>query len=312
MGLIFLLYALFATSFPISKMLLTYTPPIFLTAIRMIIAGSCLLAYQLLYKKRKLTIDPKNIWLYIQIILFGIYITYILRFWGLRDLSPSKTAFLFNMAPFFSALYSYFFLKEYMTRKQWLGLAIGFIGLIPILISSSKCNLSIGDFFCMSWPELAILAAVASHSYSWILMRSLVKDKSHSPATINGICMTIGGVMALITSLFAENIPHIDNMGTFITLLLAVIIISNIICHNLYGHLLRRYTATFLSLAGFLGPLLTTLYGWILATIAPGLSALHETITWHFYASVFIVFIGLYLFYQDELSVSTSEEDYTI
>jgi drug/metabolite transporter (DMT)-like permease len=293
-------------------MLLTYTSPIFLTAIRMIIAGSFLLVYQLVYMKRKLTIDPKNFWLYAQIIFFGIYITYILRFWGLQHLSPSKTAFLFNMSPFFSALYSYFLLNEFMTRKQWAGLAIGFVGLIPILINSNACEVSMTEFFCMSWAELAVLAAVAAHSYSWIIMRSLVKDKSHSPATINGICMTIGGIMALATSLFVENIPHIEHMGTFISLLLAVIIISNIICHNLYGHLLRRYTATFLSLAGFLGPLLTTLYGWILTHISTGLAPLHETITWHFYVSVFIVFIGLYLFYQDELRVITSEEDYTI
>jgi drug/metabolite transporter (DMT)-like permease len=73
-----------------------------------------------------------------------------------------------------------------------------------------------------------------------------------------------------------------------------VVIVSNLLCHNLYGHLLRHYTATLLSFAGFLTPIFAALYEWMLrGTI----------ITWHFYASCIIVFIGLYLFYQDELRI---------
>ena len=41
-------------------------------------------------------------------------------------------------------------------------------------------------------------------------------------------------------------------------------------------------------------PLFSALYGWGL---------LHETITWHFFASGAIVLVGLYLFHKDELTV---------
>ncbi|MFZ5954022.1 MAG: DMT family transporter [Candidatus Dependentiae bacterium] len=292
MFLILLLYALFATSFPMSKILLSYVTPIFYTGIRMVIAGALLLGYERFYVRQRFSFHKKDLWLLAQIIFFGIYITYILRFWGLTYLPSSKTAFLFNVAPFFSSFYSYLIFKEKPTLRQWIGLAIGFIGIIPLLMTTSKSEQIIGEISFVSWPELAILGAVAAHSYSWIVMRQMVRHRNHSPSLINGFSMFIGGLFALATGIFTEGIQPIPSLGSFIGWLLLIILISNIICHNLYAHLLKRYTATFLSFAGFLGPLFTAFYGWLI---------LHETITWNFVISAVIVFIGLYLFYGDEL-----------
>ena len=75
--------------------------------------------------------------------------------------------------------------------------------------------------------------------------------------------MFIGGVMALITAYFTEGPQEMGDPGAFLSLLILVILISNIICHNLYAHLLRKYSATFLAFAGFLGPLFSAFYGWI-------------------------------------------------
>jgi drug/metabolite transporter (DMT)-like permease len=292
MFLIILLYALFGSSFPISKTLLGFVGPIFLTGIRMFIAGSLLLIYQYCYAHDHFKFRWKNAIWYAQVVLFGIYLTYILRFWGLASLTSAKTAFLFNMMPFFSAFYSYFTFKERLTRQQWIGLAIGFLGFIPILISTSGPEKRLGELFFISWPELAVLAAVACQSYSWIIMRYLIKEKQYAPTMINGMTMFSGGILALITAYFAEPISRVADPGAFLSWLLLVILISNIICHNLYAHLLRKYTATFLAFAGFLGPLFSALYGWFFRA---------EKITWHFYLSAVIVFIGLYLFYRHEL-----------
>ncbi len=53
----------------------------------------------------------------------------------------------------------------------------------------------------------------------------------------------------------------------------------------------------FFIIFGFLSPLFTALYGWIL---------LGEMVSWHFYVSCIVVFIGLYLFYQEELQETVS------
>ncbi len=292
MTLIILLYALFASSFSAGKLLLCYTTPIFLAGIRMFIAGIILLAYQYFAPFEYFKFRKKHIWYYAQITIYGIYIAYILRFWALNYLTSSKTCFLFNLMPFFSSYYSYLVFREKITQKQWIGLAIGCLGFIPILISTSPTEMKLGELFFISLPELAIIVAVAAQSYSWVIMRKLVKDKSYSPMMVNGITMACGGFLALITSFFTDGFFPVTNVAAFSGWLTFVIIVSNIICYNLYGFLLKKYTATFLSFAGFLAPIFAALYGWGL---------LGEKITWHFYVSGIIVLFGLILFYKEEL-----------
>jgi drug/metabolite transporter (DMT)-like permease len=71
----------------------------------------------------------------------------------------------------------------------------------------------------------------------------------------------------------------------------------------LYGYLLKKYTATFLAFAGFLGPLFSAFYGWLF---------LSEVITWHFYLSAVLVFAGLYMFYKHELEVTGITKSSTV
>ena len=100
--------------------------------------------------------------------------------------------------------------------------------------------------------------------------------------------------MALLNSFMVESwdpIP-VSAIGPFWECTLALIIVSNFICYNLYGYLLKRYSATFISFAGFVTPLFTALFGWYY---------LGETITASFYISAAIVFVGLFMFYQEEL-----------
>lgn len=298
---IILMYALFAISFTIGKALLAYADPMFLTGSRMIIGGFILLGYQYFVARHDFKFQWKHRWLYLQMIIFGIYITYILRFWGLQYLTAAKTSFLYNLSPFLSSLYSYFMFNERLSRNQWIGLTIGCVGLIPILISHSLAEATFNWEFFIDPAEIAILVSVACHSYAWVILRKLVRDKSYTPMMVNGLAMTAGGILALITSFLVEGRQSIapQDILPFSALLGGVILFSNIICYNLYGHLLKKYSATLLSFAGFLTPPMTAFYSWVL---------MNEPVTWHFYVSNVIVFFGLYLFYKDELRKQINPE----
>jgi len=294
MLLILILYALFASSVVSSRIILHtgYAQPIFLVGIRMFISGTLLLSYQYLHPSQHFKFKKKHIWYYIQLILFSVVVTYILRMWGLKSVPAYKTTFLHNLSPFITSLYSYFAFKEIMTKKQWFGLLIGLIGIVPILLTTSSAEQMLGEFFYISWPEIAIIASVAAHSYGWVIMRKMIREKSYSPMMVNGISMTFGGLISLFISIPVEGIAPVSSPLNFALLLGFIIIVSNIICHNLYGHLLRSYSATFLAFAGFLTPPFAAFYEWFL---------FNQTITWHFYLSSIIVFAGLFLFYKDEL-----------
>ncbi len=291
MFLITALQALWGSSIPLTKIMLTMSPPIFLAGIRMFIAGILLLCYNYWRNNAQFNVTKKHFSYYLQIIFFGVYAKYILRNWGLVYLSTSKMSFLLNASPFCAALFSFFASGEKLSLRQWVGLCIGFLGLVPILLISSSSENLFGELAFFSWPELAIIGEIMAHSYGLIVARKMIRDIGYSPAMTNGIRMFGGGILALITSFFLESSATITQNNNFLTLLALSILISNIICHNLYLYLLNHYSVTFLSLSDFLSPLFVALYGWLF---------LHEIITWHYYLSATIILVGLYLFYADE------------
>jgi drug/metabolite transporter (DMT)-like permease len=142
-----------------------------------------------------------------------------------------------------------------------------------------------------------------------MVMKKLI-NKRYSVVFVNSIGMLGGGILAFLTSLWVEGYPMIRDtevtmqwvanyygiftekivmLGIYSGLL---IIIANIICYNLYGYLLSRYSATFLSFVGFMTPLFAALLGWIY---------LGEPVTWHFFATLLIVLCGLSLFHTKQV-----------
>lgn len=292
MFLIVILYALFGGTFSLGKVLVTYAQPFFLVGIRMFSAGLLLLTYQYFRAKTAFRFEKKHWPLYLQVILFTTYIPYFLRFWGLRYMPSSKASLLYSLSPFVSYFFSYLICNEKIKFQKVIGLLIGFFGFLPFLRASSAHNVTMVTSIGLSWPELSIIFSVISLSYGWIIVRKLMLENNYSAEMINGISMSCGGILALITSWFFESYTPINDPISFLTVLIVIIFVSNLVCHNLYANLLKEYSPTFLSFAGFLTPLFTAFYGWLF---------LHEVISWPFIISCFFIFIGLAIFYHDEL-----------
>lgn len=288
------LFAMFASVFTIAKTGLQYAEPFFFVGTRMILAGVVLLAYQFFFQRQSWKFDKKHLWQILRLAAFNIYLTNVFEFWGLKYLTSFKTCFIYSLSPFLSALFSYFIFSEKMNVKKWIGLIIGFVGLIPILLNDTTSKELTGNIWFLSWAEVAVITAVVCSVYGWILLRQLVKDGGYSPFMANGMSMLIGGIMSLFHSFVFESwdpVP-VSQPFPFLECTILLIIISNIICYNLYGSLLKRYSATFMSFAGFSTSTFTALLGWLW---------LGEAVTWSFYLSTAIVFSGLLLFYQEEL-----------
>ncbi|MCK5632626.1 DMT family transporter [bacterium] len=298
MFLVALLYALIAGTFTIGKLVLQYFNPIFFIGLRMILGGSLLLGYLYFFKRSNLFIKKKNIFDFASIILFHIFFAFVAEFWALKYLSSSKVCLFYNLSPFIAAIFSYVWFSERMTIKKFFGLALGFCAFLPVLIdrtTDSSCN-AVGFF---SWPELAMLFSVVSATYGWIVVKKLGKQ-GYSMITVNGIGMFFGGILSIGVSFFIEGIPSFRAISGDVSTDIAIsmgytfllIFLANVVFYNLYGFLLRKYTATFLSFAGFLTPIIAAFYGWIF---------LGETIRSSFFLTIAFVFVGLYIFYQEEL-----------
>lgn len=302
MYLVFVLYALFASVFTIAKTGLEYSQPLFLVGSRMFTAGALMLGYQFLFHRQDFVFHKKHIWRLFQLALFNIYLTNALEFWGLRYLTSFKTCFIYSLSPFVAALFSYLMLSEKMTMKKWIGLAVGFIGFTPILFSNTTAEESAGQLLFFSWAEVAVICAAVFSVYGWILLKQLVKEGGYSPFMANGLSMLVGGAMALVNSLLVEdwNPLPVTEFLPFLECAVLLMIISNLLAYNLYGYLLRRYSATFMSFAGFTTPLFTALFGWFF---------LGENVTLPFYLSSAVVFTGLLIFHEDEIKSYRSKKN---
>ena len=306
MILVVLLYFLFASTFTLGKSALSYVSPFLFIGMRMILGGSLLLLYYRYIAGNKISLQKADYSLFVRIILFHIFAAYTLEFWALDYVTSAKACLLYNLSPFVTATFAYLIHNERLSYRQLAGLVIGFLAFIPVLITQAPTEIFSWHVGCISAYELALIGSVISSAYGWMIMKKLI-HQGYSFIMVNGIGMLGGGFLAFILSLYKEGLPLLKSVPTASPMLahyygsyaesliklgfysFSLILIANIICYNLYGYLLSHYSPTFLSFAGFMTPLFAALLGWLF---------LGEAVTWHFFATVSMVFCGLYLFYE--------------
>lgn len=290
------MYATWSSIFSLGKMALENSPPIFLIGFRMVFAGVILLTWLFIEDRSRLKIGKKQILPLTALAVFSIYLTNILEFWGLQYLSAAKTCFIYGLSPFFAAIFSYIYFREKVNMRKLLGIIIGFSGFVPVLMMQTGSENLLSAFSVFSWPELAIMGAAIFSVYGWVLLRIIVKNQTLSPMYANGYSMLIGGIMAFVHSFFTDSWNPVPiASGHFMPCLQKIVLmtlISNIFCYNLYGFMLKKYTATFLSFMGLLSPIFASLISWII---------LGETPSWVILLSTTFVSLGLFIVYQAEL-----------
>ena len=262
------LFAIWSFTFLLGKGMVGISSPLFLTALRMLVAGLLLCGYLFLRDRKALSLSSRG-WLSILwLALTSVLISNVLELWGLRAISATKTCFIYSLSPFFTAFLSYCHFKELMTPRRWFGLLLSFIGVLPpLFFDRSTQTLDLSLLYGFSWAELAVVGATFFAVWGWVLLRVTVKDEKIAPLAANGLSMLLGGTLALLAS-FALEAPMSLALsstntaklliGTFLT-----IVISNLFGYNLYGYLLKRYSATLLSLFGLLSPVFVSCYEWL-------------------------------------------------
>ena len=295
-ALVILMYAVWSSVFSLGKIALQYCPPLFLTGSRMVMGGVLLLVFLALFKRTCFKLNRHQLLSIAALSVFSIYLSNALEFWGLQHLSAAKTCFIYSLSPFFAALFSYLHFNEKMNKRKWIGLGIGFLGFIPVLLTQTGSEELLNAFSFFSWPTLAIMGAALCSIYGWVILRLVVKDQAISPIMANGSSMFIGGLLAFGHSYFVENWSPIpvspQNMAPFLQGTLVMTLLFNILCYNLYGMLLKRFTATFLSFTGLLSPIFASLNGLVF---------LGEPISWTIILSTGVVSLGLWIVYRAEL-----------
>ena len=302
--LIFLVFSLFASAITANKILLYALNPQLLVGIRMTV-GALILAFLLYVRTRKLftwsVVMQSFLWIAV-IAFFTTYFPSNLKAYALAYMPSAKMAFFGTLDPFITALYSHFWFGERLTLRQWLGILLGFMGMLILIYGSSSLEEQV--FSIVSYPECAAFLAVVLSRFGWIQAQQLLKKELFTPVQLNILLMSLGGGISLasafifgLTSLAPlPLLPVLDKLpfsylGQLGFILSWTIIVGNVVGYTLYGYALKRHSTTFIPLAGFTLPLIVQFLGWLL---------LDEGVSLLFFVACAVTFMGVLLFYIDE------------
>ena len=278
------IYALLAATFPLEKVALSYCSALFFSTTRMLLGGVILIGYARIVNKQRMHWSKNDMSLLAILTVCNVFIPHLLPCWSLHYVQTSKAALMYNMTPFFAALYGQVFAQEQTTTKEWMGMLIGFYGLYVLL--------NIGNtHFC--WADMTIVATAAITVFGWQAMQKVSTRTAYSPAFANGVSMLCAGFIGLLFTLLLENqIPYSGKAISMLWYMIPVTLISNVFAYNYFNALLKRYSITLVSFVGFIVPVFVAFYGWIFCNEIPGTQ---------FYVSLPIVCMGFVLFYYDKL-----------
>ena len=303
--IVILNYAILASTFTLGATTVKYTHFLNVLTIRMLLSSIIILTfYKLRYKKSPSQLFFNNWKPLISLSFFYIYITFALEFYSLNYVSSGKVALIYSTTPFFSAIMAYFMNGTRISLKGLSSLILGFLGIVVSIIPPEiekttylipKSTFSSASFLYISVPELAIILATISATYSWFNIKKLL-SKGFDVIFINGITMFFGGIMLLLTSViygFTLGTPadhfSVTSIDVFYFIALSILA-ANIIFFNLQTWLMKFFDITFLMLCGLLTPLFAVLFGWYF---------LGEPINSYTIAALGLVVTALVLYYRE-------------
>jgi drug/metabolite transporter (DMT)-like permease len=205
---------------------------------------------------------------------------------------------LYATAPFITAIIQYLHGKEVLTFQKIIGLAVGALGLAPILMQSSGHQQTEAQPELAGYGNLVILVSMVLFCYGWVFFKKLLMSCRYSIQMLNGIAMMIGGLVSVAAVGLVHGpiamwyLPYSPDF----TLLMTAFLLSSLLTYSLYAYLLQVFSPTFISFAGFLEPAFGMLYGLFL---------IGYEISWLHIASFLVLFLGLYIFYLEELKKRT-------
>ncbi|HSW75972.1 MAG TPA: DMT family transporter [Candidatus Saccharimonadales bacterium] len=303
MILIILLYAVFSAMTFINSALMAENPyPFFVGMLRALGSSIILLSYSWIFfrnETKNFTLSKRGWKL---LLTYGILIHAFVMCgfsYSVQYADPVSICFIVASGPFLTAIIQYFTKEEFLTHKKMIGLVVGFLGLLPILMISQHTDaIGLKNPGLVWWGNLVAFLSMIVFCYGWIVLKQFLKEFSQPIQLINGIAMLFGGLVSAIFVIMAHGYDLFSlKFSSDFPMLMMAFLLSSLFTYMLYVYLLKRYSPTFISFAGFLEPAFGLLY----AAVFMGYGITQEALI-----ALAILFIGLYIFYLEELkTIST-------
>lgn len=269
-SLVVLTTLLMGVAFPVGKIGMAYAPPFFLMGIRYVLAGGLLA----LIVARKPQPRGKMMWLQTAVIgLLQSAGVMGFAYYSMRWITSGESAIITCTSPLLVIVLGTLLTGAVYRRRQWLGVAIGFIGVA--FTFGLHMDLRPGTF-------LSFAGALCFASSTLLIKRW---GHTFDMTVLAAYQMLAGGVVLLILSAIAEQ-PYFTVTAGSIAVLLWLVVMCSIVQFSAWFYLLRSGDPAKTSAFLFLVPLFGVLSSWLL---------LGEQVQWYVGVGGAFICAGIFL-----------------
>lgn len=269
---------LWATSGVSAKLLIQVLNPFVAAFYRFLIASICILPFFLRAKKPKgylKNLIPLGLLGTANIVLFYI---------GMTTTTANAAALVYAGTPLATALLAKLLIKEDVSRKKFLGVLIGLLGVVFIVVlpALDKSNQLVGDLR----GNIFIFLGLLSWATYTIFSRKYLSNGTYTPFLMIGVNFFTNSVVTLTIALVTRQqfFPHEALTPNFLFLLIYTGVLLTFVTYGLFQWAIQHLSATTASLKNYLEPVLGVGFNSLL---------LGETITGGFLAGSILVIIGI-------------------
>ncbi len=278
--------AIWGVAASVIKFGLTDLPPFVFLSYRYLITTLILLPFFLATKEKHITF--KNIGFLVLISFLGSTFNHGLLFYGTKFSTSLDSSLITATAPILVILAGFLFLKEHITHKEKIGIAVTLLGTLVIMLQSffeSGPHSSLSIF----GNTLLFICNIAFAAYL-ILSKEIIREKV-SPFTLTFMTFLVGFITTLPLTIFEmkpanllSTIVHL-NLGTQLSVFYMAIL-SGALAYFLYQGAQKTIEASEASVFQYLQPV---------ATAPVAVLWLGEKITIPMVVGSILVIIGVFL-----------------
>ena len=272
--LLLLLAAIWGASFLFARVSAPEFGPITFTSIRIGIAALALLP--ILFLKNHWQILWENLGLIAFIAVLNSALPFMLLAYTTLYLSAGVTSVLNSLVPIFSAVIAHYYLQDYLSRKQTIGLAIGITGVL-ILMSD---KLALGN------NTILPLGAAFLSGLSYAISANITKKKlSHvPPRVLAASSMFTAGILLIPFGIlnWPEQMPGVHAWMAVV----AVAILSTAFAYLIFFWLIKEIGPTRTVSVTLIIPIFGIIWGALF---------LSESITLNIILGTVVILVGAYL-----------------
>lgn len=254
LGLGLLASFLWASSFVIIKVGLTYIGPLSMGGFRYFVGFLILLPIMLRPNHHTAWPSSWRVWLQLTVVGVAAYpIANGLLYWGLTQITPTTSSFLFNLTPFLVLALGILALRELPALGQWAGMALIAAGIVVFFALPLGQGETIG--------VIATIGAALAFAWYNVQARALARTGRLGSITLTALPLGIGGALHIAFALLVEGPPRWDPLALLVVVWLASF--NTALAYTAWTRALGALKAFELSVLMTVMPAETALIAWL-------------------------------------------------